>query len=122
MKLSQWLKDRKKALRPAQINLRNALAVLQAGWRGSKIGGFVLPTHVQEQIIWRRTQVMEKSPECWKSGHCVVCGCEILGKTMEDRACSKIEDSELGEPCYPEMMKKYDWEDYKELNEIKLFE
>jgi hypothetical protein len=68
---------------------------------------------------------MERSPLCWKRGTCQVCGCDILGKTMEDRACSISEHPELlerREPCYPEMMSKEDWEKYKSINNIKLFE
>jgi len=49
----------------------------------------------------------------------VICGCEILGKTMEDRACANEEIGE--EPCYPEMMTKEDWRAYKINNQIKIF-
>lgn len=103
---------------PAKITPRNVLAVLQA-WKRKyqkEWFGFELPPHLQEQIIWRRTEVMIKSPLCWKQGQCVECGCEILGKTMEDRGCSNKEN-----PCYPEMMSKENWETYKKINEIKLF-
>jgi hypothetical protein len=101
----------------AKITLRNIYAVLQAFFRKARrnVGGFDLQPYMYEQIIWRRTQVIEKSPECWKSGSCIVCGCDILGKTMEDRQCS----SET--PCYPEMMNKENWKKYKELYNIKLF-
>lgn len=111
----------------AKITLRNIYAVIQAFFRKARrnVGGFDLQPHMYEQIIWRRTQVIEKSPKCWKSGKCVVCGCDILGKTMEDRACSIYEDEGAllsGKlPCYPEMMDKYNWKRYKELNNIKLF-
>lgn len=111
----------------AKITPRNILAVLQAYFRRAKvICGFNLPTHTYEQIIWRRTQVMEKSTECWESGSCVVCGCEILGKTMEDRACGVSESEELLaegiKPCFPAMMDKVNWKKYKELYNIKLFD
>lgn len=109
----------------AKITPRNIYAVIQAYFRKARrsIGGFDLPDYMYEQIIWRRTQVIEKSPECWKSGHCVVCGCEILGKTMEDRACSisELEDYNVP-PCYPEMMSKENWEKYKKIYNIKLFD
>ena len=106
--------------KPAKITLRNVLAVAQAYFRkGREIAGIKLDDHIYEQIIWRRTQVMEKSPDCWKEGHCQVCGCEILGKTMEDRSCAAPEVGR--EACYPEMMDKSTWEKYKLDNNIKLF-
>lgn len=109
------LRGKTKAKNPAKLSLRNIWAVIQAFFR-RKIQGFSLPSHIYEQIIWRRIQVIEKSPECWKSGNCVQCGCEILGKTIEDRGCEN-------EPfCYPEMMKKDTWKEYKKNNNIKLFE
>ena len=79
-----------------------------------------VPNHVWEQTIWRRNQVKEKSPECWEKGYCTVCGCDIIGKTYEDRACSKEELNE--EPCYPAMMDKETWKEYKKSNNIKLFD
>ena len=101
-----------------RITIRNILGVLQFLKRKIQKNwfGWDLPVHMQEQIIWRRVLVMFKSPRCWKEGVCKQCGCTILGKTMEDRGCSNIED-----PCYPFMMKQKDWEEYKETNEIKLF-
>lgn len=112
-------------LRPAKITIRNIWAVLQAWFRKKQlqIDGVTLDQHIFEQIIWRRTQVRAKSPTCWHSGECIVCGCEILGKTMEDRGCSAGEHPELNrEPCYPDMMGKEEWKDYKKLNRIKLFD
>ena len=110
-----------KAIKPASLSFRNIAAVIQAWFRkGRQIAGFDLPVHVYEQIIWRRFQVIQMSPECWDSGNCKVCGCDILGKTMEDRACSA---SEVGLPiCYPEMMDADEWKLYKENYKIKLFE
>lgn len=92
-------------------------AVFQAFWRGKrrKLGGFDIPEYIYEQIIYRRIQVLNKSPKCWLSGNCIQCGCDVLGKTMEDRAC------ENPPYCYPQMMKKDDWEEYKKANGIKLF-
>lgn len=114
-----------KPLRKAKVNLRNVLAVLQAFFRKTqlKIDGISLDQHIFEQIIWRRLQVRAKSPMCWQSGTCIVCGCDILGKTMEDRACSLSENPDLKkEPCYPNMMDKITWQEYKKLNRIKLFD
>lgn len=112
-----------KVIKPASFfSLKNIFAVFQAKKRS--IQG--VPSYLYEQIIWRRTMVKEKSPECWEKGHCIVCGCEIIGKTMEDRACSISEVPEMLadniQPCYPEMMKEEQWEKYKIDNKIKLFE
>ncbi len=99
------LRGKTDAENPAKITWRNIFAVFQAKTR--KIAGFALDEHIYEQIIWRRTEVMSYSPRCWNSGVCKVCGCEILGKTMEDRACSIDEDpyqSQVRRPCYPEIM------------------
>lgn len=89
---------------------------MQAWFRKKRrnLGGFDLEDHLYEQIIWRRTQVIKRSPDCWSSGHCIECGCEILGKTMEDRMCEWT--------CYPVMMDKEHWKSYKKLWDIKLFD
>lgn len=108
------------SLRPAKITWENIKAVFKAKMR--KLSGITLPLHIYEQIIWRRTKVMQNSPMCWHSGKCKVCGCEILGKTMEDRACSLSEHPDLNrEPCYPDMMDQSTWESFKVKNNIKLF-
>lgn len=115
-----------KAERPAKITWANIKAIIQAFFRKKRrmIAGFELSAHIYEQIIWRRTRVQYSSPICWYSGNCRICGCEILGKTMEDRGCALSEHPDLSEkrePCYPPMMKKDEWELYKEKNNIKLF-
>lgn len=55
------------------------------------------------------------SPECWKKGYCIQCGCEIIPKTTADMGCEN-------EPyCYPEMMGKKEWKEFKKTNKIDLF-
>ena len=127
MSLTKFLKARKTASNPASISLRNIWAVIQAFFRKHtrNIGGLAIPDHVYEQIIWRRIQVRTKSPMCWEGGSCIVCGCDILGKTMEDRGCSISEHPELltrKSPCYPAMMTKEKWEEFKKIFKIKLFD
>jgi hypothetical protein len=41
---------------------------------------------------------------------------------MEDRACSKSEHPDLGEPCYPAMMTEEEWKEFKIKNNITIFE
>lgn len=127
MKLSTFWKARRTASHPAKFSFANIKAVVQSWFRKRQkcIAGCELDEHIYEQIIWRRTQVIQKSPKCWYSGSCKVCGCDILGKTMEDRPCSITEHPDLlakREPCYPEMMDEQAWKQYKIKNNIKLFE
>jgi hypothetical protein len=105
------LRGKTKALNPAKLDRKHIWAVIQSWFRS------ILPTpkHIKEQIIWRRGQVALMSPECWKNGSCIQCGCEIVPKTTADMGCEN-------EPyCYPEMMKKKQWEWFKESQKIKLF-
>lgn len=113
------LKDLLYHLKKGNINWPNIKAVAQAWFRKKQryLGGLDLEDHIYEQVIWRRTQVMSKSPECWRQGACIHCGCEIIGKTLEDRSCSNEYD-----PCYPHMMEKERWEEFKRISNIKLFE
>jgi hypothetical protein len=115
--LYNLLTGKLKVANPAKLTWSNIRAVLQATQRKSmQMAGFDLGQHIWEQIIWRRIQVMERSPECWKQGFCKVCGCELIGKTMEDRPC----ESET--PCYPMMMNAEAWGKYKKSNNIQLFD
>ena len=97
------LTGKTKALNPAKLNLKHIWAVIQSVIRS------ILPTpkHIKEQIKWRAWMVQQKSPECWNSGHCVQCGCIIKEKIKSDMGC------ENPPYCYPEMMKKKEWEKYK---------
>lgn len=100
------------ALNPAKIDWKHIKAVIQAWVRGKKKN----PTHIQEQIIWRRTEIIKKSPSCWVAGQCIQCGCEILGKTKADMGCDN-------EPfCYPDMMDAKTWAIYKKTHSIRLFD
>lgn len=127
MQLRRFLQVRKQASKPAAFSWSNIKAVWQAFFRKQSkcLAGIEMDEHIYEQIIWRRTQVISNSPRCWYSGACKVCGCDILGKTMEDRACSISEHPDLlakREPCYPAMMKNEEWKQFKKLKNIKLFD
>lgn len=115
------------AERPAKLSFSNIKAVAQSFFRKTlkSIDGIELEQHIYEQIIWRRFEVQRNSPMCWYKGQCKVCGCDILGKTMENRACSIVEHLDLlakRSPCYPEMMKEKEWKEYKLNNKIKFFD
>lgn len=106
MKLKYYydlLTGKTNAINPAKLDWKHIWAVIQSGIRS------VLPTprHIKEQVLWRRECVKNKSPLCWVEGHCIQCGCEIMGKTKADMGC------ENPPYCFPEMMKKKDWEEFK---------
>ena len=63
---------------------------------------FLIRKHIQEQIAFR-IQVMNK--ECYNQGSCVICGCTTTALQMCNKSCDK--------PCYPEMMNKKEWEQWK---------
>lgn len=105
------VRGKTKALNPAKLDFKHIWAVIQSWFRS------ILPTpkHIKEQIIWRRGQIVLTSPDCWREGHCIQCGCEIIPKTTADMACEN-------EPfCYPKMMGKNQWKEFKKTNNIKLF-
>jgi len=108
MKLKHYwnlLTGKTTALNPAKFDLRHIWAVLQS-W----IRIVYTPKYIKEQIEWRREQVKSKSPLCWEQGSCIQCGCEIMGKTTADMGCEN-------EPfCYPEMMDKKTWKQFKTNN------
>ena len=96
------LRGKTNAINPAKLDWKHIYAVIQS-W----VRSIYTKKYIKEQIIWRREQVKIKSPECWKQGHCIQCGCEIIGKTTADMGCEN-------EPyCFPEMMNKKDWQEYK---------
>ena len=51
-------------------------------------------------------------PECYEEGYCKMCGCNTTALQMADKPCNK--------PCYPKMMGKKDWENFKKENKINL--
>ena len=63
---------------------------------------WLLRRHIREQIEWR-IEVMDQ--ECYSRGSCKMCGCSTTALQMANKACPK--------PCYPKMMGKAEWEDYK---------
>lgn len=68
-----------------------------------------LPKHQMEQFVWRQ-QIM--NPLCLAQGKCVICGCQTPQLQMAGEACEGN--------CYPEMMDKKEWENYKKENQIEI--
>jgi hypothetical protein len=95
--------------RPAEITLENIRGFIQGYWNlfRKRLSNWIFSDFKKEQVIYRRIQ----AKECMELGECKVCGCEMIGKTMEDRAC------EGG--CYPEMMNSSTWNIFKQ--DINIF-
>ena len=86
--------------------LSDIFAYLQGYWRYnlyySKYFKFLIRNHILEQIQWR-ISVMDI--ECFESGSCKKCGCDTTALQMADKQC--------GKPCYPKMMNKKEWREFK---------
>jgi hypothetical protein len=104
------LKGKTNAINPAKLDLPHIWAVIQSWFRSL----FPIPKHIKEQTVWRRLEVIKKSPTCWIAGACVQCGCLMPEKTMADMDC------EYG--CYPVMMNKKEWKVFKKNNGIRIFD
>lgn len=104
MNLIKKFKNWRSVENPAPLTLRNIWAVLQSYFRRS----VKIPKYIQEQKDFRETQV---DPVCKAQGFCRLCGCDLEGKLFEDRACDGF--------CYPDMMTKEVWKEYKKAFKIK---
>lgn len=68
---------------------------------------WLMRTHITEQITWR-INVMDE--ECFLTGSCKKCGCDTTALQMANKACDK--------PCYPKMMNKKAWKEFKKTDEF----
>jgi hypothetical protein len=66
---------------------------------------YIIRKHIQEQLIWRLMQVKKHSQECYATAQCKHCGCDIPALTFSNKSCHGN--------CYPLMMSKYKWNEYK---------
>jgi hypothetical protein len=60
---------------------------------------FLMREHIRQQIEYRIDSI---DRECFNSAQCKLCGCDIPGLQMANKACDK--------PCYPKMLSKKQWE------------
>lgn len=94
-----------------KIKISDIFAYLQGYYRYplyySKNWSWLIRTHIREQIDWR-ISVMDK--ECYDKGSCIKCGCDTTALQMANKPCLK--------PCYPKMMRAYEWLTYKYNNKI----
>ena len=63
------------------------------------------PKHIREQVAWR----MSKSKPCLENGACLTCGCTTnMAFYLTREGCDNLEN-----PCYPDMMNKKEWNQFK---------
>jgi hypothetical protein len=81
----------------------------------------IMRTHIKEQFIYRTI----KAYECAKNGSCIVCGCTTPALFFANKPCalSHVQKSNWHvfgktELCYPKMMNKKEWNDFKQLNNL----
>jgi|694.fasta_scaffold00342_18 hypothetical protein len=100
----------------------NFKGVVQAYFRKTKYEymGYKVPKHIHEQYMWREI----KAKKCIDNITCLNCDCYIKERILEDRGCSIMEGKGnlVGkqEPCYPDLMKREVWNNYKTNNKIKI--
>lgn len=63
-----------------------------------------LDKFIEDQVHFRRNEVLTKSPECLNNGACIHCGCDMPDKLYESDAC------EAG--CYPEWKTVEEWVEF----------
>lgn len=88
------------------LTLKNIHAYLQGNLRylAEQYGPEFIKAepHIREQIMFR---IDISNPKCIESKSCVECGCTVPNLMYADKQC--------GGECYPEMMNKEQWEDFK---------
>lgn len=69
----------------------------------------MIRNHIKEQIIFR---IKVMNPECYNQGNCIHCGCHTTSLQMANKVCEGN--------CYPELMSKTDWNNYKLENNVEI--
>lgn len=64
---------------------------------------WLLRDHIREQIDFRLGYVPD---ECWSTGSCKECGCQVPHLQMCHKSCDAN--------CYPELMNSTDWHTFKQ--------
>lgn len=91
------------------ITPKNIIAFIQGYTRKWAIDFFeYILRHINEQVEWRIGRVAERSPECLLNGECKVCHCKTPELFYASKPCSNKVS-----PCYPAMMGRKDWTQYK---------
>ena len=96
--------DQKKDQKKAKITPSNIRGFIQGNFRKlvEDLPG-IIPDYIYEQIQWRLT-IMDEN--CLRDKQCP-CTCSVPAKQYEDRPCENS--------CYPPMMNKDQWEEFKAL-------
>jgi len=113
MTLISWLKNRKNYSDPKKLNLKSILNYAEAEYQSWKSTSKFLDAdkHIEEQSIWRLSQIKEKSPICLE-GSCILCGCSTQEKSFEMGKCNG--------GCYPIRMSAIEWNKFKKKNNIEV--
>jgi len=67
------------------------------------------PQHIKEQVAYRLLMCKD---DCVKDGYCKHCQCPLPNRAYATDSCNKGER-------FPDLMKKVEWDKYKEENGIK---
>lgn len=70
---------------------------------------YLIRKHILEQYRWR---LIKMDPQCYINGECKICSCNTTQLQFSNLACEK--------PCYPAMMTKGVWLNYKREKNIIL--
>ena len=108
MNAIQWVFNRKKFESIKQLSFHNIINYICSMWNAA-----FPPKHIREQAIWRMEQIKLKSPECFNKKECF-CGCDINFTVFQPDSC------EEKNKCFPELMSKKEWDEFKEKQNIFL--
>jgi len=70
---------------------------------------FLVPLYIREQYKFRFNKADKR---CHRNGKCIACGCKVPHVFLANKGC-RIN-------CYPPMMSKEKWFEYKHQNNIEL--
>lgn len=102
---------KQKPTNPAKVDLKHVKSFFQGYARMFSDSFGILPLHKKEQVIWRE----QMAKACTDNKACLYCGCETPAKYYSDEACE-----DPVKQCYPEMMKKTRWNQFKKANNITI--
>lgn len=107
----KYLFNKKEIKEPKKITLNTIRYFIQGNLRSLASNFGIVDAHIIEQAQWRKGCIQDKSPKCLLKGKCEYCECDINESVLSTPGCNH--------GCYPEMMDKDTWEDYKLKNKIQ---
>lgn len=107
----KYIFNRKAIKEPKKVNFNTIRYFIQGNLRSLASNFGIVDEHILEQAQWRKGRINDWSPECLLKGKCKYCECSINDSVLSSPGCDH--------GCYPEMMDKDKWEDYKLKNKIE---